>query len=141
MIEATGDLWSFPADFRCITTNGVVDLRGFLVMGAGCALQAKKRFPALPSVLGGYVWKYGNRAFIHHPSRIITFPTKHNWQDKSDLALICQSAIQVSAIADKYDISSIVVPRPGCGNGGLMWSKVGPLLADILDNRFTVVTL
>jgi len=44
MKEDKGDLWGYPADYRCVTTNGVVKPNGKLVMGAGVALDAKRLF-------------------------------------------------------------------------------------------------
>lgn len=49
MKEAQGDLWTLPAEFRCITTNGIWSKNtGEAVMGAGVALDAKRRYPDLP---------------------------------------------------------------------------------------------
>jgi len=54
--------------------------------------------------------------------------------------LIRQSARQLVEMADKFGWGSVVLPRPGCGNGGLDWDDVRPILEAILDDRFTVVT-
>lgn len=141
MIEAAGDLWTHEAEYRLITTNGVIDEKGLLIMGAGVALDAKKRFPHLPYLLGGYVFEYGNRPFILKTEKIITFPTKRHWRDLSDVFLIRESAKLVVAIVDKFGIKSVVGTRPGCGNGGLDWKIVKPYIADVFDDRFTFVTL
>jgi O-acetyl-ADP-ribose deacetylase (regulator of RNase III) len=140
MIEAKGDLWKYPAEYRAVTTNGVVGYGDELVMGAGVALQAKKRFPTLPGKLGKWVKQYGNRAFVCPNYRIISFPTKHHWRNTSCSVLIAKSAREVAEIADKHNIQSVAMPRPGCGNGGLRWEDVRPLLADVLDDRFVVLT-
>lgn len=35
----------------------------------------------------------------------------------------------------------ILLPRPGCGNGSLNWERdVRPVLAPVLDDRFSVIT-
>ena len=36
----TGDLWSYPADYRVVTTNGIIKKDGEAVMGAGVGLLA-----------------------------------------------------------------------------------------------------
>jgi hypothetical protein len=43
-------------------------------------------------------------------------------------------------MADKFRWQHIVMPRPGCGNGGLDWADVEPVLSKLLDDRFTVIT-
>jgi hypothetical protein len=139
MRQEVGDLWTYPADYRCITTNGVVN-RDSLVMGAGVALQAKERFPHLPRMLAGWVNQYGNRPFLCRKEGLITFPTKKHWRERSDIELIVRSARLVVDIVDKYDIRSVVLTRPGCGNGGLRWEDVLPFLEVIFDDRFTVVS-
>lgn len=143
MQEGVGDLWTFPAEYRCVTTNAEVMSRGLnrfeLVMGAGVAKQAKDRFPKLPFKLGGWVMKYGSRAFICEEEKILTLPTKLDWRKKSIPALIERSLQQVVAICDKYAIASVVLTRPGCGNGGLDWNDVRPMCVFMLDDRFTVL--
>lgn len=140
MKEDIGNLWEYPAEYRCITTNGVLNSRSELIMGAGVALEAKRRFPGLPAKLGKYVYVFGNRPFICPTERIITFPTKQDWRNKSSLVLISLSAQHLLRIADKWNIRSIAIPRPGCGNGGLSWDDVKPILSPLLDDRFVVVS-
>ena len=42
MREVVGNLWTYPADIRVITTNGTVKNDGTCVMGRGCAAEAKR---------------------------------------------------------------------------------------------------
>jgi O-acetyl-ADP-ribose deacetylase (regulator of RNase III) len=70
---------------------------------------------------------------------LVVFPVKHEWMELADLALIQQSAYELIALADRLEWRRVVLPRPGCGNGGLTWDQVQPLLWD-LDDRFVVVT-
>ena len=39
----------------------------------------------------------------------------------------------------EHGFDTVVLPRPGCGNGGLRWQDVRPLLGLSLDDRFIVV--
>lgn len=138
---AQGNLWTFPAQYRCIPTNGSLDREGRLVMGAGLALDAKRRFPHLPDKLGPWIERYGNRPFLLKAEGLITFPTKQDWRDMSNLALIRESAQKVVAMADKHGIESVVLPQVGCGCGLLDWPLVELWIADVLDDRFVVVSM
>ena len=146
MKEVTGDLWTFEADVRVITTNGTIKKDGTCVMGKGCALEAVRKFPWLPKFLGADLKAIGNLPHNYMPSdypqAIWTFPTKHNWWEKSDIKLIAQSA---QYLADhfshpEYADSVIVMPRPGCGNGWLDWKDVKAVLEPILDDRFHIIS-
>lgn len=153
MKEVFGNLWTYPADVRVITTNGTVKKNGEAVMGRGCALEARRRFPGLAAQLGEALSLHGNHVHVLRRRMnldnqtveipCMTFPVKHNWNDKADPVLIQQSANELVAFIDKQESwkpKTIVLPRPGCGNGGLKWEDVQPILASILDDRFHVIT-
>lgn len=139
MREATGDLWTYPADVRVITTNGSIRKDGTAVMGRGVALQAKSRYHGIENDLGAALAISGNR--VHWLNEeIVSFPVKHHWMLKADIDLIERSARQLVELADTKDAwRTIVMPRPGCGNGGLDWKDVKPVIAPILDDRFVVI--
>ena len=59
---------------------------------------------------------------------------------KQDIEIIKQSAYQLVELADSNPWNTIVLPRPGCGAGELSWEQVEPVLANILDDRFKVIT-
>jgi hypothetical protein len=151
MREVHGNLWNFAeygfADVVVVTTNGSINRFGSAVMGRGCALQAKQRFPGIERLLAHYLRSYGNRPFVLKKAdcpptsySLVSMPVKHHWRDLADLDLIEQSANALVLMANKRAWQSIVLPRAGCGNGGLHWQHVQPLLAAIFDDRFTVVT-
>jgi O-acetyl-ADP-ribose deacetylase (regulator of RNase III) len=140
MREGVGDLWKYPAHYRAFLTNGIVTKDGLLVMGAGVALQAKQRFPGLPAALGRLVKLHGNRPFVMEAECLISFPTKHNWREKSDIELIRRSAVKVVGLVDRMRARSVAMPRPGCGLGNLDWDDVKKVLSPILDDRFVVLT-
>lgn len=72
---------------------------------------------------------------------VCSFPVKHNWFENADLRLINKSAKLLIEMADKMKWSTVVIPRPGCGNGNLDYdAHVKPLLESLFDDRFIIVT-
>jgi hypothetical protein len=143
MIDVVGDLWTYDAQLRVITTNGAVNSRGLAVMGRGCAKEAAAIYPSLQRELGVRLQREGNHAFLFcYPDEtpLATMPVKHHWGDDADLALIERSAYELKAIADAHKWTRVVLPRPGCGNGNLQYEDVRPILARALDKRFHVIT-
>jgi O-acetyl-ADP-ribose deacetylase (regulator of RNase III) len=145
VIEAKGDLWKIgrTADAIVITTNSTVKRNGENIMGGGCAWEAAQRYPLLPGCLGARLQSKGNHVHVfHYDSRqaIVTMPTKNDVSNPSNLNLIERSTRELVEYAEDYGWKRVVMPRPGCGLGGLKWEDVGPALSLILDDRFTVVT-
>ena len=144
MREAEGNLWEVSCDLRVITTNGAVRSDGAAIMGRGCALEAKQRFPGIDLKLGRLLREHGNRVMrltqLSDGSVLGSFPVKHHWKEEADPALIRRSAEQLIALANRFHYTNVLIPRPGCGNGKLSWEQVRPILSEILDNRFTVIT-
>ncbi len=145
MKETTGNLWEAEADLRVITTNPIVRTSdGAAVMGRGCAREAKERITGLEYHFGKLLKEHGNRVMrLTNPKKgaaLASFPVKNHWKEAAVPALIECSARQLVELADKFGYEKIVLPRPGSGNGKLSWEDVRPLLADVLDDRFTVIT-
>lgn len=146
MIEMVGDIWKIAAessaDAVCVTTNGIINGRGELVMGRGTAREAALRYPALPRLMANWVSNRGNCvgmfAMRSGDPAVVSYPTKWDWRLPSDLALIKASAIQLEQLADSMQWQTVVLPRPGCGAGGLDWRDVKTLIDGTLDSRFIV---
>jgi uncharacterized protein YwgA len=60
--------------------------------------------------------------------RIVNFPTKGHWRSPSRLSDIERGLDYLAAHVGEWGISSLAIPPLGCGNGGLEWSEVGPLI-------------
>ncbi len=148
MLERVGDILAQKdADAICFTSNGIVKDNGELVMGAGIALAFKNKYPFISKYFGSMVKKGGNKVYgqpisMYSPTLYIcNFPTKHDWKDDSDLALIAASAAQLAALASIKGWKRIYLTRPGCGLGKLDWEKqVKPLISSVLDDKFVILT-
>ncbi len=143
-----GSLWDYHNTYRypnhpsivCITTNGILNNKKELVMGAGIALTAKQKFPELPKRLGILVGLYGNLPFYLAEENIVSFPTKYDWKDYSDLELIENSAYLIKMMIDLNGWPNIYSPWPGRGMGGRTKEEIQPILEKIwADDRFIIV--
>ena len=104
------------------------------VMGKGVAEQFKRRFPDMfqdyrrraerNAVRLGEPYIYRDRSGV----QIVNFPTKGHWRSPSRLADIERGLDYLAAHAAEWGITSMAMPPLGCGNGGLEWPEVGPLI-------------
>ncbi|HMQ62723.1 MAG TPA: macro domain-containing protein [Flavilitoribacter sp.] len=110
------------------------------VMGKGIALAFKKQFPENFKVYrnafeGGNLEVGKMLAFEtgeSHPKVIINFPTKKHWRNPSEYEYIASGLKDLVHVIEDYKIKSIAIPPLGCGNGGLDWEKVKPMILDTL---------
>lgn len=145
--EITGDLFSNStikfADAICVTTNSIVKNTGRAVMGAGCALDAKIKFPDIDLKLGKLIKENGNivQIILNDPKPILSFPTKTIFWEPSKISLIEKSLRELIYLTNHNSWTKVVLPRPGCNNGGLSWlSQIKPILEQILDERFYIIS-
>lgn len=144
MLEEFGDFWTLPGDLRCITTNGTLRNNGNAIMGKGVALQARKRYPDIEVRLGILLRYYGNHVF-NLGDGLISFPTKNHWKDNSDIKLIARSAQELVFLIKNLDKNipsrRVLMPRPGCGSGNLLWPDVKRVIQKILtDDRYIIIS-
>lgn len=129
----------------CCTTNRIVKKNGELVMGAGIAKLFAKNFPSLPKIWGFRMYHNIHMSgFMVTPGvcenkYLIAFPTKDHWRNPSKLSIIKTSTNLLLGFTYMMGLKHVLLPKPGCSNGGLDWNtEVMPLLEEKLDNRFTV---
>jgi len=123
-----GDLFASQAQTLVNTVNCVG------VMGKGIALEFKKRWPAIfedykgrcerKAVRLGEPYLYRDASGVS----IVNFPTKGHWRSPSRLADIERGLDSFAAHVAEWGITSVALPPLGCGNGGLEWEEVGPLI-------------
>ena len=130
--EARGDLLAAEVDAVVNTVNTVG------VMGKGIALQFKRAYPVMfreyarlcktgQITLGSvHVWPTG----LIQPRFVINFPTKGHWRAGSKIDDIRTGLDALIAAIREHNITSIALPPLGCGNGGLDWVVVEPIIRD-----------
>lgn len=137
-----GDLFRSSMQTIVITVN----CRG--VMGKGIALYVKKNIPQAYEEyrklceLGEM--KIGKLAIFDKElpelqsddgyKKLLFFPTKIHWKNKSDLLGVRQGLEWFVDHYKEMGIDSVAFPALGCGNGGLSWSGVRPMMTQYLEN-------
>jgi hypothetical protein len=141
MLETIGDIWTYAdqGDVIVITTNGSLTRDGRAIFGRGVARQAALRFLGLADKLGRLLAEQGSHVF-DLGNGVVTFPVEESPWSLPELRIIARSAQELRALVDGSGWRRIVVPRPGCGGGGLAWKDVQPVLAPWLDDRFIVIS-
>ncbi len=107
------------------------------VMGKGIALQFRNRWPEnfrayeaackAKQVSPGHMFVFDSGGLVK-PNFIINFPTKDHWRGKSSIEFIRDGLVDLLMQIRRLGIRSIAIPPLGCGNGGLEWSTVRPLI-------------
>ncbi len=126
--EKKGNIFTSKCDAITITVN----CEG--IMGAGIALEGKLRWPDMFDHyqtrcsegynLGELIWWESNAP----EQKILCFPTKGSWQQKSLLKFI---ELGLDTLIMEYrseGITSLAMPHLGCSHGGLEWGQVYPLI-------------
>lgn len=131
IIESDGNLLTAEVDALVNTVNTVG------VMGKGIALQFKRAYPAnyafyraackagdvrLGEMLLFDTGRLGPRRFV------INFPTKGHWKARSRLDDIRSGLADLIRVIRAKKIDSVAIPALGCGNGGLDWGVVRPMI-------------
>lgn len=115
------------------------------VMGKGVALAFKTAFPSIMSdyqrACRSGALRPGRTLLFGLPSAGLAFgpirswaamATKDHWRDPSRLEWIAPALADLAREAAARGARSIAIPPPGCGNGGLDWRVVEPLVLDAL---------
>lgn len=133
--ETRGNLLRDPAQALVNTVNTVG------VMGKGIALQFKRAFPevfaayaqacAEGQVQPGHVFPV---QLADEQRWVLNFPTKRHWRQPSRLDDIRDGLDDLARLLVQLNIRSVAVPPLGCGNGGLQWSVVRPLIHEKLSH-------
>ena len=133
-----GDMFQEPTQAIVNTVNCVG------VMGKGVALEFKKRWPDNfeayrklcrdKKLVPGNMFVFDRGGIINDgPRFLINFPTKNNWRSKSKISYITDGLDDLVKKINGLNITSITIPPLGCGNGGLGWKKVKPIIEEKLN--------
>lgn len=108
------------------------------VMGKGLASALKARYPNMFKAYRklckekrldiGQLWLWKGA-----DQWVLNFPTKKHWRNPSKLSYIEAGLKKFVVSYEQRGIREIAFPRLGCGNGGLEWNDVRPLMEQYLS--------
>ena len=117
----------------CSTLVNTVNCVG--VMGKGIAKEFKEKYPEMfedyvlrcekKEVKPGEPYPYYD---LLSGTMIINFHTKDHWRSASRLDYVIKGLDWFADNYNKLNIESVAFPPLGCGNGGLEWMTVGPIM-------------
>jgi O-acetyl-ADP-ribose deacetylase (regulator of RNase III) len=134
-----GDMFAEPVEALVKTVNCVG------VMGKGVALEFKNRWPANfkaykklcddKELQPGQMFVFDTKSLFDSegPRFLVNFPTKAHWRSKSKMSYVEDGLDALASAIQEYGIKSIGIPPLGCGNGGLNWVDVKPLIVSKLS--------
>ena len=109
------------------------------VMGKGLAHAFREKYPQMFSAYKSlcdkkqfnvgqlWLWRGSNQW-------VLNFPTKKHWRNPSRIEYIEEGLEKFAANYESRGIREISFPRLGCGNGGLQWELVKPVMEKYLGN-------
>jgi O-acetyl-ADP-ribose deacetylase (regulator of RNase III) len=143
-----GNMFDEPTEAIVNTVNCVG------VMGKGVALEFKRRWPENfkaykrvcddKSLMPGKMFVFDNSDFLEGSKHrfLINFPTKQHWRSQSKIQYVEDGLVDFIEQVRHLGIKSVAVPPLGCGNGGLDWSDVRPLIeravSELPDVHFVI---
>ena len=129
---SSGNLLQAPTEalVNTVNTEGV--------MGKGIALQFRQAYPEMfrsyadacraGAVKLGQIDVFDLGGLVSGPRWIFNFPTKGHWRAKSKLIDIQTGLEALIEAIERLGVQSVAVPPLGCGNGGLDWVDVRPMI-------------
>ena len=128
----SGNIFDSPAQTLVNPVNTVG------VMGKGLALEFKKRYPRMfdeykKQCRDGWLYVGSFMLWRAKDHFVLNFPTKKHWKDPSSLIYVEAGLLSFVNKYESYGISSIAFPKLGCGNGGLDWKTVKPVMERYLQ--------
>lgn len=114
------------------------------VMGKGIALQFKKKWPEnfrayelackRKEIRPGKMFVYDSGGLLK-PNFIINFPTKDHWREKSRVEYIRDGLDDLILQLKRLNVRSVALPPLGCGNGGLNWDEIRPIIEKVFEEK------
>ncbi len=135
-----GDITKNQAQVLVNTVNSRLAPSGRGVMGAGVAKAFKNAFPSImkdyeKAIRSGEL-RPGTAMLFDLPDgrKWAALATKDDWKNPSQMKWVEDGLKDLAKNMKAAGLTSVAIPPPGCGNGGLNWEKVRPLVLEHLSD-------
>lgn len=75
------------------------------------------------------------------PRFVINLPTKNHYANPSKIEWVDRGLQRIRELISEHGITSLAMPAPGCGNGGLDWGQVKSLIERYLKDESIQITV
>jgi len=131
----SGDIVEHDAEVLVNTVNSRLSERGNPVMGKGVAEAFRDKWgdavmkPYADAIRSGEL-RPGRAILFDLPDgrKWAALATKDDWRDKSQMQWVESGLKELGDKLREGGYRSVAITPPGCGNGGLDWKKVEPIL-------------
>lgn len=135
----SGNIVEDKAEVLVNTVNSRLSENGNPVMGAGVAKAFRDKWgdavmkPYAEAIKSGEL-RPGRAILFDLPDgrKWAALATKDDWRDKSQMQWVESGLKELGEKLREGGYKSVAITPPGCGNGGLDWKKVEPLVHDSL---------
>ncbi len=116
-------------------------------MGTGLAFKFKEKHPNMYKQYKLDCDRHklrlgkGSRFDCDNGLIIFNLPTKSNWYDNSTLHGVEKGIVWLKKELELEECMKVAIPQLGCGNGGLKWEAVKPLIKTHLEELEHIIYL
>ncbi|WP_081008648.1 macro domain-containing protein [Xanthomonas arboricola] len=107
------------------------------VMGKGLAAEYRRLYPEMferyREICSNQLLEIGKLWLWKGPTQwVLNFPTKTHWRQPSKIAYVEAGLKKFSQTFEERGVTEVAFPRLGCGNGGLDWDEIRPMMEKYL---------
>jgi O-acetyl-ADP-ribose deacetylase (regulator of RNase III) len=113
--------------------------------GSGVAGAIKRKHPYVrEQYLSLREHHLGTCQFVEYNDQIwvnahTQYSTGYDGKQYADLNAVAECLVEIDTYMRENNLSTIAMPKIGCGLGGLSWEEVGPLVDVILEDHEVVI--
>lgn len=125
-----GDL--FTTNDKCIAHCVSADFK----LGAGIAVEVKRRYPVLPNKKGEIGVAYGIK---NGEMLVFHLVTKEKYYEKPTYESLKKSLVSMKS--QMNDVKAISIPKIGCGLDRLQWNEIEKIIKVVFEKDDIIISV